>query len=351
MTLTPKQVLEELAKTGRDVEARTLTDWRSRGLLPKLSAKGRGHGKGKGYFWTDKNILDRVALVADLPSWETDRTILAQWFCGFEVSSEQMREAWLKSIERVSRQLTRQDMNAQTEHAAKLSYFDQLGDAFHGIASLFRRQKKAEGNAMSAFAYELAQLGLSFALANSISDDFEWELENINLHLSNYKPPFSKNTNYTFPEIDIEFILSKRQFTNIFEIRKAAQSATLAQLETAQFIWKTICRVIGQTWPEEPTVALGLTTARRFQGAFGPLVLSLVVVALQTQGQAALVRIFELFAASADELEAARRRGMWAGQKGAEQFWTESRAHFLAPMESLWLEFWEVVDHPLPQPK
>ena len=85
MTLTPKQVIEELAKTGRHVEARTLTDWGARGLIPKPIEKGRGRGKGKSYFWTDDNILDRVALVADLPSWETDRTILFLWFCGFEV--------------------------------------------------------------------------------------------------------------------------------------------------------------------------------------------------------------------------------------------------------------------------
>ena len=122
---------------------------------------GRGHGKGKGYFWPDADILDRVAFVADLPSWETDRTILALWFCGFEVSPEQMREAWLKSIERVSRQFAKQDMNAPAENTAQLSYFERLGDAVHGIASVFRRQKKAEGDAMSAFAYELAQLGFS----------------------------------------------------------------------------------------------------------------------------------------------------------------------------------------------
>ena len=122
MTLTPKQVIEELAKTGRHVEARTLTDWRSRGLLPKLAERGRGHGKGKGYFWTDADILDRVALVADLPSWETDRTILALWFCGFEVSTEQMREAWLKSIERVSRQLAKQDMNEPFDNTSAVLF-------------------------------------------------------------------------------------------------------------------------------------------------------------------------------------------------------------------------------------
>ena len=161
MALTPKDVLDELAKTGRHVEARTLTDWLTRGRIPKPIEKGRGRGKGKSYFWTDHNILDRVALVADLPSWETDRTILALWFCGFEVSPEQMREAWLKSIERVSRQLAKQDMNAPTENTGQLSYFEQLGDKLHNISALFERQKKAEGDAVSEFAYELAQLGFS----------------------------------------------------------------------------------------------------------------------------------------------------------------------------------------------
>ena len=190
MTLTPKQVIEELAKTGRHVEARTLTDWGVRGLVPKPIEKGRGRGKGKSYFWADDNILDRVALVADLPSWETDRTILVLWFCGFDVSPEQMKEAWLKSIERVSRQLAKQDMNARTENTAQLSYFEQLGDKLHNISALFKRQKKAQGDAMSEFAYELAQLSFSFVFANSLSDDFEEDIENINYYMMKYKTTF-----------------------------------------------------------------------------------------------------------------------------------------------------------------
>jgi hypothetical protein len=351
MTLTPKQVIEELAKTGRHVEARTLTDWGVRGLVPKPIEKGRGRGKGKSYFWADDNILDRVALVADLPSWETDRTILVLWFCGFDVSPEQMKEAWLKSIERVSRQLAKQDMNARTENTAQLSYFEQLGDKLHNISALFKRQKKAEGDTMSEFAYELAQLGFSFVFANSVSGDFEEELENINYYMTKYKPLFVANTDYQFPEIDPEFVLSKRKFANIFEIRRAVQTATLTQLETAQSIWETICRVIGQFWPQEPPAELGLTTARRFQGAFGPLVQSLIVVALQTEGQAAFVQIFELLAAGADKFDAARKRGAWTGHEGARQFWTESRPHPREHMESLWLEFWHGVDRPAPQQK
>jgi hypothetical protein len=290
-----------------------------------------------------------VALVADLPSWETDRTILAMWFCGFEISPEQMREAWLKSIERVSRQLAKQDMNAPTENTGQLSYFEQLGDKLHNISALFKQQKKIQGDAMSEFACELAQLGFSFVFANSVSDDFEEDIENINYYMTKYKPPFEKSGDYKFPEIDPDFILSVRKFMNIFEIRKAAQTATIPQLETAQFIWKTICLVIGQLGPEEQRSEIGLTPARRFQGAFGPLVQSLIVVALQTEGQAAFVRIFELLAAGADKFDAARKRGAWTGHEGAQQFWTESCPHPLEQMESLWLEFWEGIDRPVPQ--
>ncbi len=346
MVLTPKDVIDELAKTGRHVEPRTLTDWRRRGLLPKLSERGRGHGKGKAYFWADADILDRVALVADLPSWETDRTILALWFCGFEVPPEQMKKAWLQAIERVSRQVAKQDMDAPFDNSVQLSYFERLEDALHNIATSITRQKKAEGDAMSEFSYELAQLGFSFVLASPVSDDFEEELEYINYHMTKYKPPFEQNNDYQFPEIDPAFILSIRKFTNIFEIRKAVQMATTKQIETAQFIWKTGCRVIAQMWPEEPISELGLTIARRGQGAFGPMTQSLIVVALQTEGQAALVRIFELLAAGADQLEAARECGVWTGPEGAQQFWTESRPHPLEQMEGLWLEFWEGIDLP-----
>ena len=63
----------------------------------------------------------------------------------------------------------------------QLFYFEHLGDALDNIAALFKRQKKAEGDAMSAFAYELAQLGLSFALANSVSEDFEVGIGSISI--------------------------------------------------------------------------------------------------------------------------------------------------------------------------
>jgi hypothetical protein len=83
----------------------------------------------------------------------------------------------------VLRQLTKQDMNALAENTAQLLYFEQLEDTLHTLATKFARQKKSEGDAMSEFAYELAQLGFSFVLANSVSDDFEEDIENINYYI------------------------------------------------------------------------------------------------------------------------------------------------------------------------
>ena len=204
---------------------------------------------------------------------------------------------------------------------------------------------------MSEFAHDLAQLGFSFFLTSSVSDDFEEELENINYHMTKYKPPFAANTDYQFPEIDPEFVLSKRKFANIFEIRRAVQTATTTQFETAQFIWKAICRVFAQLWPEEPGSEIGLTTVRAFLGTFGPVTQSLIVVVLQTQKYAALVRAFELIACRADELEAARQCGLWLGHKGALQLWTEKRPELAAALENLWWEFLEGINRSASQQK
>lgn len=351
MTLTPTQVIEELAKTGRHVEPRTLTDWRTRGLLPKLTERGQGQGRGKAYFWTDADILDRVALIADLPSWATDRTILALWSCGFKVSAEQVKKAWIKSIEQMSRQVAKQDMDAPFANSAQLPYFERLEDALHTIATSITRQKKAEGDAISEYSYDLTQLGFSFYLAKVVQDNFEEELEYINSRTSRYIPPFAKNRDYHFPEIDADFILSIRKFANIFEIRKAIQSATQKQFETAQFIWKAICRVFAQLSPEEPRSEIGLTTGRMFLGTFGPVTQSLIIVVLQTQKYTALVRAAELIASRADELEAAQRRGLWPGRKGALHFWTEKRPELAAAMEDLWWEFLEGINRSASQQK
>ena len=103
--------------------------------------------------------------------------------------------------------------------------------------------------------------------------------------------------------------------------------------------------MIGQLWPEETPAELGLTTARTFQGAFGPMVQSLVVVALQTEGQRALVRLFEVLATYADELEALRKEGRRTDREGFKRFLDKHPVPG-PTMETLWLEFWKGIDRP-----
>jgi hypothetical protein len=47
---------------------------------------------------------------------------------------------------------------------------------------------------MSAFAYELAQLGLFVRARQFWLRRFEFEIERINHHLTNYKPSFEQNS-------------------------------------------------------------------------------------------------------------------------------------------------------------
>jgi hypothetical protein len=156
MALTPKQLIDELAKTGRIVKPRTLTDWRTRGLLPKLKDKGRGPGKGKIQYWIEHDILDQAAFVFDLPSWDTPQIIFALWCCGFKVQPALLRDAWLKEIERLSWQLTRQDLQ-EAHKSATQTYFDLLADSTDKWANLAKKVWNAQGYSFPLSAHELAQ--------------------------------------------------------------------------------------------------------------------------------------------------------------------------------------------------
>jgi hypothetical protein len=263
MAITPKQVINELAKTGRQMTERKLTDWRARELLPGLIEQGKGRRKGKVYFWTQPDILDRVAFVADHKGWDTSRVILVLWCCGFEVPHKTLKEAWLEEIEKVTRLMTKQDMNAEWRLKAQ-DYFDDLEDAFHRPAAAFRSLKAAEGDDMAAFAYEAVQMVCAFIFANAIPEDIAIEIDHINQHLPNYKPKIGDDRG--FPTINVEVALSMRRFINVFEMRDAIREATPTQIAEAEFIWRTICRLpalvpqarspeLGLTWTGDPRAA------------------------------------------------------------------------------------------------
>ena len=305
MALTSKQVINELAKTGRRVTARKLTDWRARELLPQLSEKGKGRGKGKVYLWTQPDILDRAAFVADHKGWDTSRVILVLWCCGFEVPQKTLKGAWLEEIEKVTRLVTKQDMNAEWRLKAQ-DYFDELGDAFHQHAVAFRNLKRAENDDMAEFAYETVQMVCAFIFANVISEDIDIEIDHINQYLPYYKPKIGDYREYGgFPMINVEVASSMRRFINVFEMRDAIREATPTRIAEAEFIWRTICRLLTLV-PPARSPELGLTWERRIQATFGRPVLSSLMVVLRTKGEVPFVRLFEAVSEHLDKLEATK---------------------------------------------
>ena len=292
MALTPKQVINELAVTGRRVTERQLIDWRRRELLPALSEKGEGQGKGKVYFWTQPDILDRVAFVVDHKGWDTPRVIFVLWCCGFEVPAKALKEAWLGAIEKVTRLLSKQDMNAQWRLEAQ-DYFDDLEDAFHHHATAFKKLKRAEGDDMAAFAYEAVQVTFAFIFANAIPRGTGIEIDYINQYLPKYQPKIGRYREYGLPTIDVKDALSMRRFVNVFEMQDAIRKATRAQFDEAQFIWRTVCRAFILMSDASSSPQIGLTEGRIAQVTFGRLALSALMVALQTKAERPLVRLIE----------------------------------------------------------
>lgn len=338
MALTPKQLIDELAKTGRHVSKRLLTDWRQRRLLPELTHKGRGPGKGASYFWEQANILDQAVFIADLPSWNTPQIIFALWCSEFDVPPEAIREAWLDAIERLSRSWAKQDMDAPTEGEAQF-YFERMEDNFHKLATSFVRLKRAEGDDMAEFAYQMVQLAFALLFGEAISEDLEGELFEINQHLKWYKPKFGKYREFGLPAIEFEVVLALRRFANVFEMRDAICEATPAQIAEAQFIWGIICRAFIIFAGAEPSPHLGLTAARIAQGTLGPPLLSCLIVALRTAGEAPLVRLFHVIAEQLDKMEMARKAGQWADANDLARHSNLIDPEFGPTITALWHQF------------
>ncbi len=96
MAMTEQELVTALAESGRAVTPRTLGEWRSSGLLPRLASKSKGLRKGKMCFWLDDAIFDRAALVHDLlkESTEKQEVYWLLWLCGYPVPLPQLRRAW-----------------------------------------------------------------------------------------------------------------------------------------------------------------------------------------------------------------------------------------------------------------
>ncbi len=339
MALTPKQLIDELAKTGRHVSKRLLTDWRQRRLLPELTHKGRGPGKGASYFWEQANILDQAAFIADLPSWDTPQIILALWCCGFKVPRESLREAWLDAVARLARSWAKQDMEEVPSSAGDW-YFDELGDNLHRVATLAQKESTAQGHALAEHAYELAQLALTITFASDIPEEIDYEIQYVNGLIGEYYAALGRTDALNIEFIDFSFVEKFRTYVNLFEIQKAVREASPTQFDAVQSTWTTVCRIFEIFFADNSDRKLGLTNARRMQGTFGPVFVSCLIVALRTRDARLLVRLSQHFATNLDNFESERRDGHWQGADGLLRYLKETGWYADQAETALWNEFW-----------
>jgi hypothetical protein len=97
----PQDIIDQLFKTGRFTSGRALSDWRTKGLLPKLKREGKAQSRGVVQYWDEPDILERATIVHDALSINR-RTYYAQWvlwFCGFSIPPATIRKIWTGLLE------------------------------------------------------------------------------------------------------------------------------------------------------------------------------------------------------------------------------------------------------------
>lgn len=87
---------------------RQLTDWIQKGLLPPLSERGKGRGRGKAYYWPQPDIVRQAATVYELLQWygRVRALYLPLWLLGYEIPIEPVRRLLLEPIETALARLT-----------------------------------------------------------------------------------------------------------------------------------------------------------------------------------------------------------------------------------------------------
>jgi hypothetical protein len=104
-TMTQAELIHALKERGYpEVTPRVLSDWRAKNLLPPLTRRGKGQGRGTHESWDQPDILDRAIAVYEFMRQHrrTETAHLRLWFAGFDVEPELVRAAWLQGLGRDS---------------------------------------------------------------------------------------------------------------------------------------------------------------------------------------------------------------------------------------------------------
>lgn len=99
---TPRYVASALARSGRPVSLRRLTDWRQKGWLPALCPRGTGRGRPIVWYWKASDIVERACCVHDTLRRKrlSSYVFWSLFFCGFSIDPKTIRQLWLKALKR-----------------------------------------------------------------------------------------------------------------------------------------------------------------------------------------------------------------------------------------------------------
>jgi hypothetical protein len=320
MALTPKEVVVEIAKTGRSVTERALTDWRERRLLPPLTPKrgGPGSGRGKVNVWEQIDIVDRVAFIADHKGWDTSPVIFSLWSCGFGVPEQELRTAWAASVERLSRAIAKQEMDAETVLGEP--YFERLEDDLHPTLNQLRKAPLIKPNAISANAYEIYQLAMKLLFAKAVPTDFEEGLSEVAEMIDTFNAARGYPNASSIELLNSRHILRIREMINIFELRTAIRHATTEQFANVQYLWTVICKLVSALVEAKFTHDIGLTNGRIAQANFARVAMPCLLAMVRSGAGVPLLDLAKAVEDYLVQLEVGRRTGRWVGLEGLELF-------------------------------
>src|SRR5438067_8954326 len=103
--MTDEELIKEFEKRNLVLGKRVLTDWRAKGFLPPLCARGLGQGRGKTYFWPDPNILSRALLVDEAlqSGFTSTKVLFILWLFGYEIPTSVIKNHLLEGFARLER--------------------------------------------------------------------------------------------------------------------------------------------------------------------------------------------------------------------------------------------------------
>jgi hypothetical protein len=337
VALTQAKVIEVLQKTGRTVEARTLTDWRARGILPSLTTRGLGQGKGRQSVWEAPDILDRIAFVYDLRRIRTEKLKLALWCCGFEVPLEHVRSAWAETIERLSWSWARQQLSGPAK--AGQSYFDELDDRFQDLSRKFAREKNSPSDIPQLDEAELTRAALFVVFAKTLPRDIQDELAVLEKAFEEmYKKKYEESVQLDLAPAAVIYF---RKFASPIEIKRAVENSSDIELRAAMSIWKQMVRAAA-AWlaGANKSPELGFTIGRRFAATFGPLTIGALLVVVRSQAGNALTTFSQLCELELERFEVERRLSPTINAAVIESFMSSIGAETRSQGAAIWNEIW-----------